>query len=168
MRVLVADTSALVSLAATSEARELALPLFLDGYDVAVPQQVIDELEEIAEYEDDHANAARAVLDERDRLAIHDVEPNSEFPLDDGENAAIQLTTEIDAAFFYCDEYNQLALIHASLSDTQLVTTPRVLDAFIAHGDLSNAEARDLFERISGVRSWDGNAYVQQAARLFD
>lgn len=168
MRVLVADTSALVSLAATSEARQLALPLFLDGYDVAVPRHVVDELKEIAGYEDDHANAARAVLDEQDRLAIHDAEPEPEFPLDDGENAAIQLTTEINAAFFYCDEYNQLALIHASLSDTQLVTTPRVLDAFVAHGDLSNSEARDCFDGISQVRSWDGNAYAQQAARLFD
>lgn len=168
MRGLVAATSSLVSLAATSEARQLALPLFFDGYDVSLPRQVIDELEGIAQYEDDHADAARAVLDEQDRFEIHDVEPDPEFPLDDGENAAVQLTTETDAAFFYCDEYNQLALIHASLSDSQFVTTPRILDAFVAHSDLSNSEARDLFEGISQVRSWDGNAYAQQAARLFD
>lgn len=165
---LVADTSALVSLAATSDARRVALPLFLDGYDVAVPRHVIDELEEMAGYEDAHATAAGAVLDERGRLDIHDVELDPEFPLDDGENAAIQLATEIDAAFFYCDEYNRLALIHASLSDSRLVTTPRVLDAFVAHGDLSKSEARDLFEGISQVRNWDENAYAQQAARLFD
>jgi hypothetical protein len=164
---LVADTSALVSLAATADARRLALPPFLGGYDVAVPGQVLDELEAIAQYEDDHARAAQAVLDEQDRIAVHDVELDPEFPLDDGENAAIQLTDEIGAAFFYCDEYNQLALVHATLSESQLVTTPRLLKALVVHGDLSRADAEVLLEGIGRARSWDANAYVQQAEHLF-
>lgn len=165
---LVADTSALVSLAATPDARRLALPPFLDGYDVAIPEQVVEELDDIAEYEDDHATASRAILDERERITVHDVDLNPEFPLDDGENAAVQLSEGIGAAFLYCDEFNQLALIHASLSDSRLVTTPRLLKAFVVHGDLSEANVEALLEGIGRVRSWDENAYVQQASRLFD
>lgn len=165
---LVADTSALVSLAATSDARQIALELFLDGYDVAIPQQVTEELEEIAQYDDAHADAAQAILDIRDRITIHTIDLDPAFPLDAGENAAIQLTDEINAAFFYCDEYNQLALIHASLSDSQLVTTPRLLKAFVVHGDLSRETAENLLSQISRVRSWNSTAYVQQATHLFD
>ena len=38
-----------------------------------------------------------------------------EFPLDDGENAAVTLGNNFDAALFLCDEFTQLGLIHASL-----------------------------------------------------
>lgn len=164
---LVADTSALVSLTAMTDTRRLALELFLDGYDVAVPQQVTEELEDIAQYDDDHAKAAQAILNAYDRIAVHAVNLDPECPLDDGENAAIQLTDEIGAAFFYCDEYNQLALVHASLSDSQLVTTPRLLKALVVHDELSKADANDLLEQICQVRSWANNAYVKQATHLF-
>lgn len=165
---LVADTSALVSIASTEETRRVALPLLLDGYDVTVPERVIDELETTAGYDDDHATAARAILDRRDQLTIRSVDLDPDFPLDDGENAAVQLADQVDATFFYCDEYNHLALVHASLSDAQLVTTPRLLKAFVVHGDLERATAKDLLDEIAHRRSWDGNAYVRQATRLFE
>lgn len=165
---LVADTSALVSLAITEETRRIAVPLLLDGYDVTVPNQVIEELEDIAAYDDRDGTAARAVLESRDRLTVHETEIDPDFPLDKGENAAIQLANRTGADFFYCDEYNQLALIHASVTDARLVTTPRLLKAFVVHDDLSQEEAKSLLEEIADRRSWDGNAYVQQATRLFE
>ncbi|ELY51669.1 PIN domain-containing protein [Natronolimnohabitans innermongolicus] len=165
---LVADTSALVSIASTDDARKTALPLLVDGYDVIVPERVLEELESIAAYEDAHGTAARAVLDERKRLTIRAADLDPEFPLDDGENAAVQLADELEATFFYCDEYNQLALVHASLSDARLVTTPRLLKAFVVNGNCSATTAKALLEGIAQQRSWDGNAYVQQATRLFE
>lgn len=165
---LVADTSALVSIAVTTDERQSVLPLILDGYDVTVPQQVLDELCEMAQYQDDHGVAAQAILDRRTQFTVHDIETVTELPLDEGENAAIQLATELDAAFFYCDEFNQLALIHASLADSQLVTTPRLLKALVVHGSLANANARAILEGIYHKRSWEGNAYVCQAMDLFE
>ncbi|QLK26806.1 hypothetical protein HYG81_04120 [Natrinema zhouii] len=165
---LVADTSALVSLASTDTVRRSALPLLLDGYDVAVPDVVLDELETIAQYDNEHGTAARTVLDSRAQLTIHSVDLDPGFPLDDGENAAIQFAERIGAAFFYCDEYNQLALIHASLPDARLVTTPRLLKAFVVHGNLSKSDAKSLLDGIPQCRSWDGNAYVHQATQLFE
>lgn len=165
---LVADTSALVSIAATSDARRTVLPLLFEGYNVAVPGQVIDELADVARYEDDHARAAQAILDRRERIAVYEIELDPEFPLDAGENAAVQLTEEVGADYFYCDEYNRLALIHASLSEPQLVTTPRILKALVVHGDLAQSDAKTILDGISKVRSWGENAYVQQAEHLFD
>ncbi|MFQ3475091.1 hypothetical protein HKK80_02365 [Halonotius sp. F2-221B] len=165
---LVADTSGLVSIASTPKARQELLPLLLDSYEVTVPQQVIDELETTAQYDDDHATAASAVLDNKPRLAVATVELDSTFPLDDGENAVVQLANSLDAPFCYCDEYNRLSLIHASLSATRLVTTPRLLKAFVSAGLISNDTAMELLAGIEDVRSWNGNAYVQQATRLFE
>lgn len=165
---LVADTSALVSVAATSDARRIVLPLLFEGYNVTVPKQVVDELEDVARYEDAHARAAQAVLDRQEQIAVHEIKLDPEFPLDAGENAAVQLTKEVDAEFFYCDEYNQLALIHASLSEPQLVTTPRVLKALVVHGELTQSDAKALLNGIGQVRSWGENSYVQQAQHLFD
>ncbi|TQQ83382.1 hypothetical protein EGH24_00875 [Halonotius terrestris] len=165
---LVADTSGLVSIASTAEARQQLLPLLLDSYEVTVPQQVIDELDAIAGYDDVHATAASAVLDDESRLTVATVELDSTFPLDDGENAVVQLANSLDAPFCYCDEYNQLSLIHASLSATRLVTTPRLLKAFVVRGIVSNDTAVELLEGIADARSWSGNAYVQQATQLFE
>lgn len=165
---LVADTSGLVSIASTAAARQKLLPLLLDSYEVTVPQQVIDELGTIGGYEDEHATAASAVLDNEARLTVASVDLDSTFPLDDGENAVVQLANHLDAPFCYCDEYNQLSLIHASLSETQLVTTPRLLKAFVTRGLISNDTAEELLDGIVTARSWDGNAYVQQATQLFE
>ncbi|TQQ82052.1 hypothetical protein [Halonotius roseus] len=165
---LVADTSGLVSIASTPEARQELLPLLLDSYEVTVPQQITDELESIRGYDDDHATAAGAVLESKPRLTVATVDLDSTFPLDDGENAVVQLANSLDAPFCYCDEYNQLSLIHASLSATRLVTTPRLLKAFVVRGLVSNDTAMELLDGIADVRSWNGNAYVQQATRLFE
>jgi len=165
---LVADTSGLVSIASTAAARQKLLPVLLDSYEVTVPQQVIDELEATGQYEDEHATAASAVLDNRTQLTATAVDPDPMFPLDDGENAVVQLANRLDAPFCYCDEYTQLSLIHASLSATRLVTTPRLLKAFVVRGEFSNDTAVKLLEDIADARSWSGNAYVQQATQLFE
>jgi len=165
---LVADSSGLVSIASTEAARERALELLLSGYEVAVPTQVIAELSEIAQYDDAHGVAAKAVLDRQSELRVESVDLEQSFPLDDGENAAVQLANRLDADFFYCDEYTQLALIHASLSETHLITTPRLLKAFVTAGECSQSEAKHLLTDIAAVRSWEANAYVQQATGLFE
>jgi len=166
--ILVADTSALVSAASTADGRRRLLPSLLDGYEVTVPQQVVDELESIATYDDAHGTAAEAVLDNSTALTVEAVDLDSTFPLDDGENAAVQLANRLEAPFFYCDEYTQLSLIHASLSATRLVTTPRLLKPFVVRGEFSNDTAVALLEDIAAARSWNGNAYVQQARQLFE
>lgn len=163
MPVLIADTSGLVSLGIAAKDSPDPLSLCLAAYDVRVPSEVHAELETVASYDDVHGRAASSVLDRIDEMAIEAVDLDDQFPLDDGENAAVTLGNEIDAAFLLCDEFNRLGLIHASLADTRLVTTPTLLSVFVRNERLPSDDALGLLDEISSVRSWDANSYVQRA-----
>ncbi|WP_082222568.1 hypothetical protein [Halorubrum halophilum] len=168
MVALVADTSALVSLGIVSNSDPTPLSLCFTHYDVFIPAAVVEELQEIASYDDQHGQAATAVLDRTTELTVRSVDLDTEFPLDDGENAAITLANEIDATLFLCDEFNRLGLIHASLVDTRLVTTPTLLSVFVRTEQLTPEKARTLLENISIARSWNANSYVQRARSLLE
>lgn len=168
MSRLVADSSALVSLGIVADEDPDPLSICLAQYEVLVPAAVIEELQEIASYDDAHGRAAAAVLDRTDLLEIQSVDLDAEFPLDDGENAAVTLANELDVTLFLCDEFNQLGLIHASLADTRLVTTPTLLSVLVRTEQVSAADARILLDEISDARSWDANSYVQRASSLFE
>jgi predicted nucleic acid-binding protein len=168
MTDLVADTSALVSLGIVADADPDPLSLCLSGYDVFVPNEVLEEIHEIASYDDEHGQAATIVRDRTAEMTELSVTLDAEFPLDDGENAAVTLANEIDAALFLCDEFNRLGLIHASLADTRLVTTPTLLSVFVRTDRLTPDDARTLLDDIGTARSWDANSYVQRARSLLD
>ena len=168
MTTIVADTSALVSLGIVSDSEQDPLSHCLKTYDVLVPERVIEELREIASYNDEHGHAATVLLNRATEVTVRSVGLDADFPLDDGENAAVTLANEIDAALFLCDEFNSLGLIHASLVNTRLVTTPTLLSIFVRTGQLTPAEARTLLHDISIARSWDANSYVQRARSLLE
>ncbi|NHN46595.1 hypothetical protein G9464_03155 [Halostella sp. JP-L12] len=168
MSELVADTSSLVSLGSVKDTDPDPLSQCLSAYDVLVPQEVVDELGELASYDDEHGHAATTVLDRSTEITTRSVTLNADFPLDDGENAAVTLANEIDASLLLCDEFNRLGLIHASLADTRLVTTPTLLSVFVRTGRLTPDDARMLLDEISTTRSWGANSYVQRARSLLE
>lgn len=168
MAVLVADTSALVSLGIGGTAATDPLALCLDTYEVLVPEIVVDELEEVASYDDAHGRGAQAVLDQADGFSVRSVSLDAAFPLDDGENAAVTLANETDAAMSLCDEFNQLGLVHASLANTRLVTTPTLLSVFVRNGQLTTTVASSSLDAISDARSWETNQYVDRARLLLE
>lgn len=166
MSILVADTSGLVSLGVVADVPEDPFSICLSRYEVIVPDAVIEELRELAAYDDVHGRAAHAILERSDRFATRSVALDTAFPLDDGENAVVTLANELDAAIILCDEFNHLGIIHASLSDTRLVTTPTLLSVLVRTDRISATEARSFLEDISDARSWDANSYVQRAQSL--
>ncbi|WP_435118807.1 hypothetical protein [Halolamina sp. C58] len=168
MPTLVADASALVSLGIVADDDPDPLALCLAQYEIVVPTAVIEELQEIASYDDAHGHAAAIVLDRTDALETRSVVLEAEFPLDDGENAAVTLANDPDAELLLCDEFTQLGLIHASLADTRLVTSPTLLSVLVRTEQLSAADARLLLEAIRNARSWDANSYVQRTRSLFE
>lgn len=168
MTRLVVDTSGLVSLGVASGQDPSPLECCLDSYEVTVPETVIDELREVASYEDEHGTAAGNVLDRRDDLLILSVDLDTGFPLDDGENAAVTLANETGAPVLLCDEFNSLGLVHASLADTRLVTTPTLLLVFVRNDRMRPDHTLAMLDEISRVRSWDGNQYVERARSLLD
>lgn len=163
MAFVVADTSALVSLGTVADAEPSPLDALLDAHDLVVPERVIDELAGTASYDDRAGEAAGAVLDRRPEVDGRSVTLDDEFPLDDGENAAVVLANDLGAAQLLCDEFNALALVHASLAETRLVTTPTLLTAFVRNGVLTAENAEGLLAEVSDARSWEENSYVSRA-----
>ena len=168
MSVLVADTSGLVGLAVAAGSDPDPLALCLDTYEVLVPEPVVEELEETSSYDDAHGRAAGTVLDRRDDLTVESAALDEAFPLDDGENAAVTLANDVEAALLLRDGFNRLGLIHASLASTWLVTTPTLLAVFVRRAPLSREEALALFDVIGQVRSWDENSYAVRARSLLE
>lgn len=168
MAVAVADTSALVSLGIAAGFDPDPLALGLSEYDVLVPAPVVEELHEVAAYDDVHARAAGAVLDRRADLTVRSVSLDEAFPLDDGENAAVSLANEVEAALLLCDEFASIGLAHASLVDTRLVTTPTLLAVLVRNGHLAAGEAVAVLDAIGDARSWADNSYVRRARSLLD
>jgi predicted nucleic acid-binding protein len=163
MSIIVADTSALVSLGIIVDHTYNPLNHLLDTHDVIVPEQVIDELRETASYTDVSGKAAQAVLNRHSQIDVQPTDLDEDFPLDDGENAAVTLANELDATQLLCDEFNRLALIHASLADIRLMTTPILLTTFVHNDILSPENAEDFLNEMSDARSWKNNTYVAQA-----
>lgn len=163
MGLLVSDTSALVSLGTVADRDPNPLDELTDIHSVLVPTRVVGELRETAAYEDPSGDAARAVLDRSSELDERGVRLDTTFPLDDGENAAVSLANETDANALLCDEFNELGLVHASLTDTRLLTTPVFLATLVRNDVLATDEATRLVQRMSDARSWEGNSYVERA-----
>lgn len=168
MSRLVADTSGLVSLGIAAGDDPDPLSICVERYEVVAPRVVVEELRETASYDDAHGRAAAAVLDRTGAIAARSADLDADFPLDDGENAAVALANDLDAALLLCDEFTQLGLIHASLADTRLVTTPTLLSAFVRTDALSGDDAKAVLDAIGDARSWDGNSYVQRARSLLE
>jgi hypothetical protein len=162
----VGDASALVSLGIVASNEPDPLSVCLTDYDVVVQTAVIDGLQETVSYEDAHGRAAAAVLERTEALETRSVRLDSGFPL--GENAALTLANDTDAALLLCDEFTHLGLIRASLADTRLVTTPTLLSVLVRTERLSVDEARTLLDAISETRTRASNSYVQRARSVLE
>src|SRR6056297_1625544 len=160
---IVADTSALVSLGTVVDDTTNPLDILLESHELLLPEQVLDELTETASYDDASGEAAQAVLDRHSAFETRSIELDETFPLDDGENAAVTLANEIDAVQLLCDEFNRLALVHASLADTRLVTTPVLLTALVRNDAILPDAADEFLAEMSDARSWSSNSYVERA-----
>ena len=181
METAVADTSALVSLAVPSadakydvEANPDPFQYLLTSCTVYVPEEVIAELEDVAQYSDLHAAAAANVLSAREFYNVEDPYARDGAPderptlgLDDGETDGIVLANALSVDAFLTDEFgsNNFALIHATLEGPRLVPSPRLIRDYALAGYLSSGEAKALIKRIGKHRSWEGNPYVE---RLLD
>ncbi|QLH81310.1 hypothetical protein [Halosimplex pelagicum] len=175
LRTVVADTSALVSLAVpradSAVATDVPDPLqyLLTSCEVFVPPEVVAELRDITQSQDIHAGAANNVLAARNHYTVddpydHDETPDSRptFGLDDGETVGIVLANALDVDGFLTDGFGgtNFPLIHAVLQGPRIVPTPRLICEYARNGYLTAEEARTLITTISPHRSWENSPYV--------
>jgi hypothetical protein len=177
LRTVVADTSALVSLAVphADAAVDTNTPdpfqYLLTSCDVFVPPEVVAELRDITQYQDIHAGAANNVLAARSHYTVDDPYKREDtrdsrptFGLDDGETDGIVLANALGVDGFLTDEFGgtNFPLIHAVLQGPRIVPTPRLIVDYARNGHLSPEEARTLITTISPHRSWENSPYVTQ------
>jgi len=178
LRTVVADTSALVSLAVPrtsqrydSQAKPDPLGYLLTSCDVAVPPTVVAELHQLTQYQDIHGAAAQNVLAASGHYTETDPYQLAEGPdtrpaigLDDGETDGIVLANAQRADGFLTDEFGgtNFALVHAALQGPRIVPTPRLICDYARNGHLSVTQAKTLVQTISQHRSWGNSPYVSQ------
>ena len=177
LRTVVADTSALVSLAvpradaAVDTGAPDPLQYLVTSCDVFVPSEVVEELRDITQYQDIHAAAASNVLAARNHYTVEgpyerDDTPDSRptFGLDDGETDGIVLANALAVDGFLTDEFGgtNFPLIHAVLQGPRIVPTPRLICDYFRNGHIAKEEARTLITTISPHRSWENSPYVTQ------
>jgi predicted nucleic acid-binding protein len=183
LRTVVADTSALVSLAvlhadATVDA-DVPDPFqyLLTSCDVFVPPAVVAELRDVAQYQDVHAAAASNVLAASSHYTVQDPydredtpDPRPTFGLDDGETDGIVLANALDADGFLIDEFGgtNFPLIHAVLQGPRIVPTPRLVVDHARNGHLRHEDARTLLATIGEHRSWANSPYLTQLRERLD
>ncbi len=178
LRTIVADTSALVSLAvprADSEYDTTTAPdplqYLLTACEVFVPPEVISELHDLRQYQDIHSAAATNVLAAQEYYTVSDPYERSDtlasrptFGLDDGETDGIVLANALAVDGFLTDEFGgtNFALTHAVLHGPRILPTPRLLCDYAQNGHLTYTEAQTLITTIGSHRSWSNSPYVTQ------
>jgi len=184
LRTVVADTSALVSLAVPradaaydTDTAPDPLQYLLTSCHVSVPPEVVAELRDMAQYQDIHGAAASNVLAARPHYTVddpyeRDSTPDSRptFGLDDGETDGIVLANALDVDGFLTDEFGgtNFALIHAVLQGPRIVPTPRLLCDYARNDHMTHEKARTLIVTVSPHRSWENSPYVTQLLQRLD
>jgi hypothetical protein len=183
LRTVVADTSALVSLAVprADTAVDIDVPdpfqYLLTSCDVFVPPEIVVELRDITQYRDIHGAAASNVLAARNHYTVEDPYERDDTPdsrptfgLDDGETDGIVLANALDVDGFLTDEFGgtNFPLIHAVLQGPRIVPTPRLIVDYARNSHLSHEAARTVITTISPHRSWENSPYVSQLLHRLD
>ncbi|WP_142860774.1 hypothetical protein [Salinigranum halophilum] len=184
LRTVVADTSALVSLAVPradaaydTDTAPDPFQYLLTSCDVFVPPEVVAELRDITQYQDIHSAAANNVLAARNHYTVEDPYERDDTPdarpmfgLDDGETDGIILANALEVDGFLTDEFGgtNFPLIHAVLQGPRIVPTPRLIVDYARNGHMSHGEARTLITTISPHRSWENSPYVTQLLQRLD
>jgi len=162
--MIVADASALISLGTV----DLLDPLF-DEFDVHTTRTVVEELRATAEYEDDHGEAARTVLDALADIEVHEPpdDPIESSRIDAGEGSCVQLAGKLDADFLITDDLRALPELQTAV-EAQVAVSPIVLKAFVERDVLTRSEAETKLETLAEGRDWLGAPIYRRARNLFD
>ena len=161
--MIVVDTSSLLSLTSID-----LLDTLLLEFDVHVTELVIEELEETSGYDDRHGDAAQTVLDNRNRITVHEMHGAfTSSRVDEGEGSCALLTKEIDADFLLTDDLRALPELQ-TLADAKVAISPIVLKALIQRDILSGEEAREKLDALAENRDGLGAPIYRRARELFE
>ena len=177
--VVVVDTCSLINLALPMSHSDYdheqdpdPLRILLQAYDVTIPKQVKDELENVKQYNDLAGAAARNLLKLNSLYTVENPLRFKSTPqtlpswqgLDEGETAGILYSNTTDADYFLCDEFtNRGTIQHHLNTDVQWISVPDVvLIDLVENRYCTRNQARRIIELLERERSWQNQPYVQQ------
>lgn len=161
--MIVADTSAVISLCIAD-----SLSLVLDAFDVHTTESVVEELEDTAEYDDIHGEAATAVLEQEQDVVVHTVK-DPEFTssrVDSGEATCVLLCRRLDADFLLTDDLRALPELQ-NLTTAKVAISPIVLKALVKRDVLEREAALNRVESLAEDRDWLHSPIYDRARDLF-
>lgn len=173
--VTVVDTNVLLNLATpVVDGRERGpsgadpLKALLTAYDVHIPASVLGEVTDARRDDDLLAAAADLVLGATRHVTTHDVDEQTDEPLDygldRGETEGIWLANELEADLFITDEFNTTNYLFVALAledRNTLFTTPHVLCALAKSDVLPVAYVDAALTYYVETKDWD-RQYVAQ------
>lgn len=162
--MIVVDTSTLNTLSIAK-----LLPTVLEEYDVHTTETVVQELEETAEYDDIHAEAAQTVLDHQDQITIHQASQQSfqSSRIDKGEGSCAILNREIDAYFLITDDLRALPELR-TIADSKVAISPILMQALVQRDVLERGDALEKLDQIAKDRDWLGAPIYRRARQLLE
>ncbi|KXB04622.1 hypothetical protein AKJ49_01895 [candidate division MSBL1 archaeon SCGC-AAA382A03] len=161
--MIVADTSALISLAFGT-----ALNLFLNEFEVAITETVVDELEELSRGEDSVAKISKQVLLAKDSIKVYRVKKGElvSSRVDKGEGSCVLLARKLEADFLITDDLRALPELEKMIGGSEVAISPIVLRALINRGVLNRKQALEKLEQMSKKRDWLHRPIYKKARNL--
>lgn len=157
-RMIVVDTSALISLAMINQ-----LSPFLNTFDVHTTATVINELQDTSTIDDPSGRAARKALGHKETLAVHTIKRTlTSSRIDEGEGSCVLLTRQKQAKFLITDDIRALPELQ-QLTEATVAISPIVLKAMVKLNMLKKQEAKQLVEELTETRNWLGAPIYHRA-----
>lgn len=161
--MIVVDTSALITIASIN-----LLDHLLSEYDVHTTETVIEELEKTAEYDDVHGQAAQDVLDQVERIEVHNIDESSfqSSRIDKGEGTTASLANETQADFLITDDLRALPELQ-TVTHSNVVISPILLKALVKRDIFGQEEALEKLEEAAENRDWLESPIYRKAKNFF-
>ncbi|MFC7074708.1 hypothetical protein ACFQJ7_08430 [Halovenus rubra] len=162
--MIVVDTSALITIASIN-----LLDHVLSEYDLHTTATVIEELEKTAEYDDVHGQAAQDVLDQLERIGVHNTNESSfqSSRIDEGEGTAASLANETQADFLITDDLRALPELQ-TVTHSNVVISPVLLKALVKRDLFDQEEALEKLDEAAENRDWLESPIYRKAKNLFE
>ncbi len=162
---LVADASALVSLASVS-----LLSLVLNEFNVVVSDVVVRELKEMSMYADTHGNAASEVLRNIDRIEVKEASNYQRFKtsrIDAGEASCLEIIESGEQDYLLTDDFRALGEIEKQIGE-MVVLSPIILKVLVIRGIIDKRQALTKLDEMAERRDWLGRPIYRYAKKYFE
>lgn len=159
--MIVADASALAS-----QGRAGVLGLACDAFEVHATRSSVDVLSAMSAFHGPRGDGARAALDRRDRLVVHE-RPSAGIEtsrVDAAQGDCAALAVELDAEVLVTDDLLAVPEL-ARLVPRAVVPSPVVLSALVRRGALAPADARFRLDELVVRPRWLAGPLRRRAAQ---